>query len=192
MKKWFLFALCFQSLLASSILAHPVEFFLKAESGEICFFFRNESPTEKFVFPYFKRDVNPLVLITFEDGSLLKDEYAKKIAPRSYNMGYHSERVIFISPLERSSCVLGIRSWPKKFQICKDGRYYIIAYLKKGDKWHEGLISSNILSFEVENGKIKDSKEVSRETLPAKIRASFDYELKQVELEETHVMPNSW
>ena len=171
----------------SLVVASPISFSVKTVKvvrEEITISIENNT-SKRMVFPSFKRNVNPLILIVYQDGNLIKDENAIKVKPRPPNCAYFKDRVISREPNEKDSFGVIIYHGPHNFRFIWEGTYYLVSYLKKGDNWIDGLISSNLLSFEWKNGRITESREITREALPTKIQSVFNEELKKIEAEET-------
>ena len=156
--------------------AEPIAMNLIARNGGVYLTIRNDSDHEYVFSPFKKRWNSPLVVVLFQDGSLVPDSFWKRIPKCIYlRIPPHAE----IGALD-----LGFVTVPGRFKLEEAGRYYVKCFLKKSDAVTDDLWASNCLAVTVEKGKIVSWEGSLSENFPGIVRKALEKELADVLQEE--------
>lgn len=137
----------------------------------------------RLILPFFKRDIAPLIIVIFEDGTLIQDLHWQKPRSDFSKATCFSTRVFSIRAHEEHQFILGIFGC-RRFDLSRSGRYFVSCYLKKEKKSADGLWFSNLLLINVKDGKLLGGKDISKEALPIEVKQTLNSEIDKVYFEE--------
>lgn len=179
----FFFFVFFLSII-NPLSASDVSISLKLECGEVYFSIFNNS-TQKNVFLPFKRSDPILILVFYQNGTLIRDSFWREIPlKREPEIGTHRPTSMVVQPLEKPGPFsVGFVNLHGRFQLKEPGKYFICCFLKKGRKVSEGLWPSNIIVANVKDERIIDGETISKENLPAGISSAFKEEIDKLLME---------
>ena len=182
MKKSVWYILFFLFVSNWSCLAE-VQLQLGFNSDDIELAIENSSDRE-LISPYFKREVSPLILVFFQDGSLLKDRFWSVPGLATNSIANPNGRVLPIRPNSTLCCTLGFHLKDGRFSFNKIGSYYIVCLVKGGNKLKDVFFVSNFISLFFENSKFISKGKLKESELPDGIKASYAKEMEILAREE--------
>ncbi|MBI3038418.1 hypothetical protein HYY75_05110 [bacterium] len=146
-----------------------------------------DNPTEKqFVINYFKRGGPLIMLLIFEDGTLIKDaRWKKPYKGPLLRDTYYDGHVLNIDSKRRSLYSVDLSKRDLRFDLSKNGTYFIVCIMKKHGDITKGFWKSNILTLEVKDWEITSAKEIDSKGIPQAIESVFESEMRSLIEEET-------